>query len=282
MTKEIAKKESTELANAYGDMGGAGFEDTTGADLSIPFINLLQSNSPTVQDELIEGAKIGDMLNTVTQELIKGDKGFVFVPVHKEEKWNEWIPRNKGGGFVEAHDPHSDLVKKVIAKNGGSRIPSKGDDGKRISFKTPNGNELIETYNVFGLILDEDGKEMESFAVVPFTSTKIKPYRNWVTSMYLIKGKPPIFANRAIIRTVKQKNDDGTYGNYTISPLKDSWVNSLINPTTESDLLMAAKDFREMVLSGMATADVNSMKDQAADTSVKSGVKADDSEEVPF
>lgn len=263
--KDVVKKEEggSVATFDYGEMGGVGFEDTKGSDLSIPFINLLQSNSPEVEEELVEGAKTGDMLNTVTGELIKGDSGFVFLPVHKEEAWVEWVPRTKGGGFVGMHDPAGEVVQDLIAKNGGSRIPPKGSDGKRIAFRH-NGNEVIESYYVYGLILNSEGTEVESFAVISFSSTKIKPYRDWLTSMFLLKGKPPMFANRARFKSVKQKNESGTYANFSIHPFAETWAKSLINPKEEGVLLKEAVDFRQMVLNGVARADFNHQQNAAS------------------
>lgn len=250
----VDKRTGVTVAYNYGEMSGTGFEDTKGSDLSIPFINLLQSNSPEVEEEIAAGAKAGDMFNTVTGELIKGDKGFVFQPIHKEEAWVEWIPRSKGGGFVTTHDPAGKIVQGIIEAHGGSRIPPKGSDGKRIPFKC-DGNEIIETYYVYGLLLNDEGTEVESFAILSFSSTKIKAYRDWLTSMYLIKGKPPMFANRARIKSVKQKNELGTFANFAISPLKETWAKSLIDPVNEKALLEEAMSFREMVLNGVARAD---------------------------
>jgi hypothetical protein len=273
---ELVKQEmnrSIGLYN-YGDYSGVGFEETKGSDLSIPFMNLLQSNSPEVEEELVPGAKTGDMLNTVTGELIKGDTGFVFLPVHKEEAWVEWVPRIKGGGFVGMHDPNGELVNELIKANGGSRIPPKGNDGKRISFKNGD-NEIIESYYVYGLILNQEGNDTESFAVISFSSTKIKPYRDWLTSMYLIKGKPPMFANRARFKSVKQKNEAGTYANFTISPFKETWAKSLIDPVSEKYLIDQAISFREMVLKGVARADFNQQQNAAVGDTIET-------EKAPF
>jgi hypothetical protein len=274
--KEVAKKEETALAAGtfnYGEMAGVGFEGTKGTDLSIPFINLLQSNSPEVEEGQVEGAKPGHLYNTVTGEL---SEQVIFLPVHKEEAWVEWVPRTKGGGFVGMHDPAGELVQDLIRNNGGSHIPPKGSDGKRISFKHGD-NEVIETYYVYGLILNEEGTEVESFAVISFSSTKIKPYRDWLTSMYLIKGKPPMFANRARLRTLKQKNDSGTFFNFSINPLRETWAKSLINPETEGALLQEALSFREMVLSGVARADFSQQQSAAA-----GGDGGGDGEKAPF
>lgn len=278
--KDIAKNEDKAVVLSggfnYGEMAGAGFEGTKGTDLSIPFINLLQSNSPEVEDGGVEGARPGMMLNTVTGELCDQ---VIFLPVHKEEAWVEWVPRIKGGGFVGLHDPAGELVQDVIRQNGGSRIPPKGSDGKRISFKKGD-NELIETYYVYGLLLNEEGTEVESFAVISFSSTKIKPYRDWLTSMYLIKGKPPIFANRARLRTTKQKNESGTYYNFSINPLRETWAKSLIDPTAEAALLREAVEFQKMVISGVARADF--AQQQNAGGEGAGGGGSVDGEKAPF
>ena len=141
-------------------------------------------------------------------------------------------------------DPNGDTVKQAIANN----------DGNRIGKLAIGENELIETHYVYGLVLDEEGAMATSFAVISFTSTKIKPYRDWITAMYTLRGKPPMYANRARVRTIKQKNEHGTFFNFRIDPLGDTWVSSLINPAEQADLLGEARDFRQMVVDGMARA----------------------------
>lgn len=249
MSKDVATTKNNAVAAAggfdYGNDAGTGFEGTTGKDLSIPFLGVLQSNSPQVEDNSPEGSQPGMLFNTVTGALLAGSKGQPFLPVHYEHAFVEWTPRDKGGGFVASYAPDSDVVKGELAKLEKGRV-----QGKII---LPNGNELIETHYAYGLLLDEAGASSEGFAVVSFTSTKIKPFRDWKTAMYLLKGKPPLFANRAVIRTIKQKNEKGTFYNFDIQPLKGgNWKDSLINPVSEKTLLDEARDFREMVLSGIA------------------------------
>ena len=270
MTKkgtEIAEKKTTAVATNmdYGSDAGAGFEDVKGSDLSIPFIGILQSNSPQV--EACEDGSIlsGMLINTVTGEITDGKKGFMFLPVHKEEAFVEWVPRIKGGGFVELHDPNGDTVQAIIKNNGGSRIPPKGEDGKRIPFRIGD-NELIETFYVYGLVLNEEGDQTAGFAVIRFTSTKIKPYRDWSTSIFMLKGKPPMFANRAHIKTIKKTNDAGTFGNFDISPLKDTWQASLIHPVNEKALLEEGKNFQEMVVNGLARANFESQQPEGGES----------------
>ena len=244
--KEVAMTKGKQAVAAfdYGEDAGAGFEGTTTADLSIPFIGILQSNSPQVEEKDPEGAESGMLFNTVTRELFKGDEGIVFLPCHKEMAYVEWIPRDKGGGFVGLHDADSQEVRDAIQDNG----------GKRVGRLAIGENELIETHYVYGLVLNDSGDLPIGFAVISFTSTKIKPFRDWTTAMYTLRGKPPMFANRARIKTVKQANDRGKFYNFRIEPLKDSWVESLINPASERELLEEAKGFRDSVTNGLARA----------------------------
>lgn len=243
-TKTVAKtKSAPPAAHDYGEDAGAGFEDTKGSDLSVPFLSILQSNSPQVEDKDPPGAESGMLFNTVTREIFSGNAGLAFLPCHKELAYVEWVPRNKGGGFVGLHDPNGDVVERAIADN----------DGKRVGSLQVGENDLVETHYVYGLVLDDDGNTM-GFAVISFTSTKIKPFRDWITAMYTLKGRPPMFANRARVRTIKQKNEHGTFYNFRIDPLNENWRDSLIDPAKDPQLLEEARDFREMVTSGMARA----------------------------
>ena len=142
-------------------------------------------------------------------------------------------------------------------------------------------NDLVQTFYVYGLFLDTDGVSTIGFGVLSFTSTKIKPYKDWITAMYTLKGKPPIFANRAIIRTVKQKTDKWTFFNFRIDPFEKTWTESLINPVQNADLLNKARDFCDMVVSGMAKADFASQH-AASGTGTDGSDDGGDTEDAPF
>jgi hypothetical protein len=231
----------------YGADAGVGFEGTTAKDLSIPFIGILQSNSPQVEDGGVAGAKPGMLINTVTNDLIDGDKGQAFIPVHYDRAFVEWVPRTKGGGFVGLHDINSELVKSEQKKQ--------EDTKTRGKIILATGNELIETEYCYCLTLDTDFVSPTGFAVLSLTSTKLTPFRKFKTSLFMLKGKPPLFVNRAILKTDKQKNDKGTFYNAKFVPVAADWKTSLIPNTAEfKDLIEEAKSFRAMVLSGMAKA----------------------------
>jgi len=282
--KEVAEKKTTEVAVEsgfdYGEYSHAGFEGTTINDLSIPFIIVLQSNSPEVEDQLIEGCKPGDLINSVTKEILA--QPVTLIPVYKEAAIVEWVPRNKGGGIAGRHELDSQVFKDALAKNGGSRIPPKDADGKRISFKSPDNNDLVETYYVYCLIMDADGVESEGYCVLSFSSTKIKVHKDWMTAMYTIKGRPPIFANRVHVSTVKQKNESGTYFNYKIGPMNESWRSSLIDPSKQMELLTEAKEFGDMIENGLARADFASAETGISDSGDSPKPLSANDEEIPF
>lgn len=260
MSKEVAKKGGNAVIPDYGEHAGSGFEGTTAADLSIPFIALLQNNSPQVENDDPKGSKPGMLFNTVTQELVDGEKGLVFLPVSRKQAYVEWITRDEGGGLVAVHEPDSEFVRAALKENPGGFGKMKVD-----------GHDLVQTYYFYGLLLDEKGEKPDGFAVISFTSTKIKPQRDWWTAMQMVGKNIPLWAFRSRVTSVKQKNTKGTFFNFRISPFGDTWRDDLVKP--DSELFTAAVNFRDMVESGAAKADFSNQN--------AAGDEADD-EKPPF
>jgi len=235
----VTKKQTTALAvHEYGDDVGSGFENQTSADIAIPFLNLLQPLSPQVVDG---DAKPGTFVNSVTEENLGTE--VIFVPATTDRCFVEWTPREQGGGFVGRHE----VGDAVIA--GSTPHPIKGG-----VLVTPAGNDLIETFYVYGV--DGDGLPL----VVAFNSTKIKVYRKWQARlrMHLIQtanGKinPPLFANKSVITSEKTTNEKGTFYNFIISGAVDGDLGKSLLPTTD-ELYLAAKGMGALVSAGTATA----------------------------
>lgn len=273
--QEVAKKANTEVGvYDYGEMSGRGFEDTNREDLSIPFISVMQSNSKQVEDEE-HPAKSGDLVNSVSGEVIK--QPLIVQPVHKDHLWAEWIPRNKGGGRGDSHPDDDPMVQALIKANGGNRIPPEDADGKRNPFKTPDGMDLVETFYYYVYLLDETGTEQIGFAVLPFSSTKIKVHKDWWTNMHTLRGKPPLEANRAVVSTVKQNAKGQDFFNLRIRPFGETWQQSLIEPNEVGISLMKnAQKFMDMIKKGEANAAVET---EDSTTEESSG---DNANEMPF
>ena len=267
--------------SGYGDYEGAGFENQDKEDYSLPFIHILQGLSP--QLETIDGASPGKIINTVTNDLYPGKEGgVVFVPAHTIHCFVEWKPKEQGGGFVAQHGLTADVV--VHAKE-------TQDFG---SFKTPSGNELTETFYVYGVLVNGDGGDQ---AVIAFTSTKIKKYKAWMTKARSIQiaikdaeGRvlrritPPLFAHRFRLTTVKEKNSKGEFFNWNINFDGADAAACRISP--KSDLFLSAAAVATMVQDGAAKVDYNKQGGAEDVVNTTGGAAAssggDSSDDAPF
>ncbi len=256
----------------YGSDAGMGYEATDQDDFAMPYLSLLQAMSPEIAESTVDGAKPGMLINSVTKELFDGKEGVFFVPVATQHYFVEWRPKEAGGGIVGRHEKRSELVKNVIAT---------GEFG---SYKTPEGNDLTETFYMIGYLLsDVESTEPSSVIVVGFTSTKIKVYKAIMQTLRTVlvpagdrRVNPPLFANRLRIRSVSQKNNQGTFFNFDITPALGNAVASLIPPTTEdgnpNPLLAFGRMLHEQVTSGQRKmADESLGGDDSGDTRGSSG-----------
>jgi len=66
------------IADLVGKNAGTGFENVTGAeDLALPFLKVLSPSSPELnksKGKYIEGAQAGNIINTVTKEILRWRK----------------------------------------------------------------------------------------------------------------------------------------------------------------------------------------------------------------
>lgn len=147
---------------AYEEYAGQGVDDLGRDEKGLPFLDILQKQSPEI-DEL-EGAAPGLIINKATKELSKTIR---FVPVCREHVYNEWVPRDAGGGRVGTHPVGSPIVAAARKQRAVGKV------------LLDNGNELIETFYLFGLTLDAE--DTPTPAVISFTSTKIPAYRTLAT-----------------------------------------------------------------------------------------------------
>lgn len=303
MTTAMTKKGKDQMPATldFGADAGMGFDNQDSNFIAIPFINLLQALSPQITEEKYEAEnpKPGMLFNTVTSEFIAGKTGVEFVPADTQRVYVEWVPRDSGGGLVAVHDPNDPETKKLVSAGEGFG-----------TIKMENGNELIETFYVYGVLCEDELPT--GMAVIPFTSTKIKVFKQMNTTLntfafrrYGMATKPPLFSHRLRLTTTKEKNNHGEFFNFSISPAvvasehdgkkghgkvvdtlfdakiiaKGDTVPGLINSMVMAgdERYEAAKSCLEMVRSGAARADYDS---QGAASDGASG--GGDGSEVPF
>ena len=226
--------------------GGTGLEETTTEDFAIPFIRVLQSNSPQVnkqKGEYVEGAEVGKLFNTVTNEVYDGHKGIVVVPCAYVKKFIEWIPREKGGGLVDAS--HDASILKSCTRDEETR-----------KFHTVEGNEIVETAQFFVLVLEPEPQQ----AVLTFTSTQLGVSRKWLTMLRMArvqnsKGESvaaPMFAYNYRVTTTSLSNDKGSWNGYSVNQ----------ENATELSVAKLAKEFMSAARSG----DVQVKEEQQRDS----------------
>lgn len=257
MGEELAKVETGLVAFDYGDEA-TGFENQTQDDMSTPYLQVLQSNSPQCdpdQGSYSPEARAGMLYNTASGELYDGRSGGVlFVPSYTEHVYVEYRPRTDGGGYIGTHPASSELVREVKAA-----CPRFNE------LRTDEGNELTETFYIYGIVVDGDPSDPATLSVVtpiiiPFASTKIRAYKKWVSSVrtHMVatqsgrRVNPPIFANLVRITTFGDENRKGKFSNIKLSPATGDLKTSLLSP--ESEVFRASQEFFKLVSSGQVKA----------------------------
>lgn len=186
--------------------GNLGNENVSRNDINIPRMTILQALSPELDPsdvaKYVEGAKVGEIFNTLTKEHSPSIK---VVNCHFEKQFAVFKRRKEGGGFRGTFS----TMEEALAKAENPDNPD--DDGKL---------EVIEQDVHYVLLLDDDLNPYAEAAIV-FTSTKFKISRNWNSFITLQKG--PRFAGAWELSTVGEKNTKGSFFNFR-SPAPLGWV----------------------------------------------------------
>ena len=216
----MSKKDTlTTMLPSFEDDAHLGLESMDTGDLAIPFLSILQSNSPQLMED--KTLRPGMIFDTV---LKKGYEELLIIPCNYEKQSVEWTPREQGGGLIATHGVIDGLELLKSCK--------KDDKGKDI---LPNGNLLVTTavYYVMYMAEELDGNIESSKAIISMTSTALKKSRRWNSVMAGItmrskEGKPftpPSFSHIYKFTTSCEKNVHGSWFNWDISmygPVVDS------------------------------------------------------------
>lgn len=207
-SREVATQAPTALVEQMVQDTGSGFEEATRDSYALPFLLVLQDLSPQTKKskaEYIEGARPGQILNTVSQRLYDEVR---VIACHYSPTVIEWVPRDAGGGFVATHPANTPLLQEAV-RDGASN-------------KLPNGHELQVTAQHFCLLLVDDGMPPEG-VLLAMKSTQLKYSRRWMSQMRAatieVGGRlvqPPMWAWSYKVTTTEESNDQGTWYSWTI------------------------------------------------------------------
>jgi hypothetical protein len=239
-----------------------GFDSISKDDVSIPFLVVLQPLSPQVQPgqpSYIEGAKAGQILQTVTGEVFDH---VMVVPCDYKRSFIEWVPRNKGGGFRGEHGLEAEKTfnEKINRETGKAKLE--------------NENDLVDTRSFFVLTsaMTEEGTQTVSPAMVAMASTQVKVAKNWMNLIlnYVPPGqKPggrfPPWAAIYKLSTAMQKNEKGIWYVFKVERVGFNRV---------PELQTAAQQFHAQIRQGIIKVDRSAM-DAAGGEESPQGARAD-------
>jgi hypothetical protein len=274
----VAPKDQLPATSEYEQFAGGGLEGARTDMLKLPFIAILQGLSPQITKGLIAGAKVGDIVNTVTNELYAPKPGINFIVSYTKDLWTEWLPNR--GGLVDRHEHDSDVVKTATH--------SKSEFGADI-YKTLAGNDLVRTIYVYGLVVEyeADGKTVASYfpAVISFSVTKMKVWSAWYTRLHGLKLRTsqglrtyPTFAHvftlGSTLETSKKSKKD--YMNWTVPEYRGGSAEAA-RLSVKDQLFQEAFRLGEAIKAGTADASMESEGNQGSTEHVGNG-----DEEIPF
>jgi len=211
MTKDIAKSGGDQLpaylkSDEYKDFVDNSLENGDKDAFAIPFLRILQSNSPPVKrtsGKYIDGAAEGMLFNTVSQEVFNTEKEVVsIVPVYYRRAFMEWKTREDGGGYVAEHPP---LEGQELL------LTSERDEKNRDIL--PNGNQISDTRYHYVMLVHADG----SFEplIITMERTQLKKSKRLNSDINLkrkAKGVPALALQYKVGIEGESKDDNSWWG----------------------------------------------------------------------
>lgn len=258
---------SAEFASELEADASKGFEGVTSADLAIPYYGILQALSPQVKrgSQQIEGAREGDIINTVSQEIIKGEDGIQILPCLFQKAYVEWKPRESGGGFIKQHPDDSILKETTLDEKGNNVLAT--------------GNHIVETAYHYILRIWDDGRY--EHALVSMTSSQLKTSRRWLSQQMAIQirvggrmiNPPPPYSHSYTFNTIGLEKDSFSWFGWQVG--KPKMVENI-------ELYRVAKKFAADVRAGLVKV-APPPTDAPADGAEKpQGAQFKDDKDIPY
>lgn len=244
ITKPAEREVNTEVLDFAAD-AGRGLEGADKASFAIPFLIVLQSNSP--QLKTMKEARQGMFMNSITNELYESVQ---VIPCAYQRRFIRWCPRSAGGGYKGELSPIDVETGKVpgLSTVQGQYLMDVppgatpfDKDGKHLF------DHLADTRGHFILMQSVSGAWQP--ALLALSSTQIKKSKRWMSRIQGLelkdsKGKtfnPPSFSHTYQLTTIEEKNAKGEWWGIVID---------IVGPVQDAGLYAAARRFHESVVSG--------------------------------
>ena len=151
---------------------GLGNENITAAHLQTPRVKQLQQLSNEVDEqhsEHIEGAKVGDFINTVTRE--NYGQSIYVLNIRFTEEFVAWKKREKGGGLAGSFASKEDAIESLKAQN-----------------LNPEDYDITETHSHLLLRKDAESGSLDVPFLFDCASSKLRVSREWNTQIAGLSG----------------------------------------------------------------------------------------------
>ena len=212
----------------------AGLKNIQSDDMALPFLKIV-SGLDKILDER-EDVRKGDILNSVTGEVIKGKDGVLVVPCAYQRKYIQWAPRGEGSGAPSAiYDPNDTMPETKRDENDNREYVVDG-----------NGEYIEQTAQWYVKVVQPDGTSSD--ALIAMKMSQLKKSKKWM-SMILsrqMQGQngpfvPPMFSHVYRLKTVGEENSKGSW---------HGWEMSVEGPVENAALYNAAKLFNQSIEKG--------------------------------
>jgi hypothetical protein len=223
--KKAAQMPSTIL---FREDAEKGFENVRQESLALPILKLLQNSSGEAQkrnQNYVEGAEPGMLLNTVTKRLYNGDTGINVIPCYYKLEYQEWADFGTGSGRPEQiYADDSDIISKTTKDGGKDRLS--------------NGNYILTVHQNYVIIVGDDAVET---ALISMSSSQGKISRKWQSlqmsqTMTDANGTytPASFSHIYNLSSVLNTGKGNQWYGYAVKT---------VGPVTDPSLYQRAKDF---------------------------------------
>ena len=211
---------------------GAGLDNLGTEDLALPFLKVLSKLSDELDE--IDGAKPGDILNTVTNSLYKGK--VKVVPCAYQRRFIQWQPRGTGSGApVGIFKPTDDMPET-----------SRSSEDNKEYLTDGSGDYIEQTCQWYVKVIEKDGTA--SNALIAMKSTQLKKSRKWMSMIMSrqMTGKngsftPPMYSHIYNLSTHAEENNKGKW---------HGWEMAVDKQVDDLNLYNSAKAFAESVDKG--------------------------------
>ena len=223
--KKAAQMPSTIL---FREDAEKGFENVRQESLALPILKLLQNSSGEAQkrnQNYVEGAEPGMLLNTVTKRLYNGETGINVIPCYYKLEYQEWADFGTGSGRPEQiYADDSDIISKTTRDGNKDRLS--------------NGNYILTVHQNYVLIVGDDAVET---ALISMSSSQGKISRKWQSlqmSQTVTDASgtftPASFSHIYNLSSVLNTGKGNQWYGYAVKT---------VGPVTDPNLYQRAKDF---------------------------------------